>query len=83
METKIYLILEEYQLKIYQAFNTESGEIEPLKFESYEEAQDFASGHCNMWQIIEVNFHSNWKRHQPNWNNFNLKNIHPILNVVS
>ena len=77
-QTKIFLILEEHNLKMLECFNKETGKIEPLKFETFEDAEDFASGHCDIWQIIEVNFFSTWKKHLPNMTGTMTTNIHPV-----
>ena len=65
-------------LKTLDCFNESTSKIEPLKFETFEDADDFASAHCDLWQIIEVNFHSRWKKHNSNMTGIRTTNIHPI-----
>lgn len=59
-ETRIYLILNEDGLDFI------SRNREPLKFETYEDAENYASNNCHLWQIVEVHFRDKWAFHLPN-----------------
>jgi hypothetical protein len=59
-ETKIYLILNEVALQFV------SRNREPLKFETYEDANKYASSNCHLWKIIEVWFKDKYIFHLPN-----------------
>jgi len=59
-ETRIYLILSEVTLS-FVSMNRE-----PLKFETYEDAENYASSNCYLWQIIEVFFEDRYTFHLPN-----------------
>ena len=77
-KTKIYLILNEFALVFVKSTNGE-----PLKFETYEDAQKYASSNCSLWQIIEVNFEDKYTFHLPNvksedlneWGNLSLTKL--------
>jgi hypothetical protein len=77
-QTKIFLILEENKLKIHECLNRETGKIEPLKFEDYETANEFANIHSDIWQVIEVNFNSKRVKHEPNMTGTFTTNIFPV-----
>lgn len=59
-QTKIYLILNEVSLGFI------SRNKEPLKFETYEDAENYASNNLHLWQIIEVCLGDKYTFHLPN-----------------
>lgn len=76
-KTEVYLILNEIALEFL------SRNREPLKFETYEDAQKYASSNCHLWQIIEVCFEDKYTFHLPDvksedlneWGNLSLTKL--------
>ncbi len=76
--TNIYIILDEHKLEIVKGYNQSTKKIEPLKFEDFETANDYASINCDLWTILNVNFTSVFTAHRPNMTGTRTLNIHSV-----
>tara|TARA_Y100001963_G_C6559648_1_gene343709 strand:+ start:23 stop:208 length:186 start_codon:yes stop_codon:yes gene_type:complete len=56
--TKLFIVIDEENLKVATGKYAK-----PLKFETEEQANDWASNNCEVWRVFKVHFKHEWIQH--------------------